>query len=76
MIPIDKGIPIPRRKRGGRGPRRPIYPWDSMEIGDSFLAEGLTQIHMTAVCAYAARKFGARFTTRKVEGGVRIWRIE
>jgi hypothetical protein len=76
MIPIDKGVPIPRAKRGGPGKRPAIYPWMDMEIGDSFFAEGLTQAHLAAVGSYTERKTGWKFTTRKVPGGTRVWRIE
>ena len=66
---VEKGIPAP-------APREVVeYPYDDMEVGDSFFVEGGT---LNKLC-YQNRKAGirldAKFTVRKVEGGVRVWRL-
>jgi len=68
---IDKDVPIPQVL--GQ------YPFEQMEIGDSFFAAG----HTTNQIQNAAsnhRKKGKKFRSRRVtENGVegtRIWRIE
>ena len=88
---IQKGVPIPPSKGGssntlGGAPRR--YPFFEMEIGDCFDVPANT--HHTdvdgrdrtqAVIIVAARQYkmrndpGARFTTRRLDGLVRCWRI-
>ena len=71
MIPIEKNIPL-TSKSGAR----PIYPWESMEIGDSFFAEGLRPITMTNARVGAERKYHTKYMTRTVDGGVRVWRVK
>jgi hypothetical protein len=70
-ITIDKGIPMPPRRHGGRHIR---YPFAEMEVGDSFFHAGSASSVEAAASSYA-RHSGKRFSARYVAGGVRIWRI-
>jgi hypothetical protein len=67
----DKNVPIPKRRGGGR---KCIYPWRSMEVGDSFHIPNTTTRQFAGRMTYAAKTLGVRFTTRAVDGGVRVWR--
>jgi hypothetical protein len=63
--PIDKGVPIPNR-----------FPFDKMEVGDSFV---ITTERQTA--SVAARRYGdkhnMRFITRQMpDGTIRCWRTQ
>jgi hypothetical protein len=63
--PIDKGIPIPNR-----------FPFDQMEVGDSFVIT--TKRHTASV---AARRYGdkhnMKFITRQMpDGTIRCWRTQ
>lgn len=76
MYKVDKGIPVPDRKRGNGRPAK--YPLRNMlEIGDSFLVPApgdearIVQRRLTAI---AGKLKPCRFTVRLVEGGVRVWR--
>ena len=73
MIKIDKDIPIKSRRRRRNFTSK--YPFESMEIGDSFFISG--DYHKTYGCVYMAmRKFkNFKFVIRGVDGGVRCWRI-
>jgi hypothetical protein len=73
MYKIEKGIKIPEffchRK----------YPLSEMEVGDSFFVEGTLKKNTinTAVSWWSKRKGNTRkFTIRKVDGGIRVWRIK
>jgi hypothetical protein len=62
---IDKGVPIPNR-----------FPFDKMEVGDSFV---ITTKRSTA--AVAARRYGdkhgMKFITRQMpDGAIRCWRTK
>jgi hypothetical protein len=72
MLKIEKGIPIPPDMRGmTKGKRK--YPFAEMEVGDSILLE---QKKASGIGSYAQKCLpGAKFSTRKVEGGIRIWRL-
>lgn len=73
MIAIDTGIPIPPApKRGGRKAR---YPWRDMQPGDSFFVPGASIGVLGAQASDAGSRLGATFTSRTVEGGVRVWRV-
>ena len=76
MIKIDKNIPVPANASAR-------YPWAEMEVGDSFFVEDKENIYSqqsslsTAGRVWAnAHKNGSKFITRKVEKGLRIWRIK
>lgn len=73
-IKIDKGVPMPRSAS---------YPFDAMEVGDSFCIAGGPEDEAYIVSALSALSEGdparaRRFTAlREGEGeATRIWRIE
>jgi hypothetical protein len=74
-IKIEKGIPMPTKKE---------YPWDEMEIGDSFFVKANdndivkthSSIQSLGIRWFRVHKPDGKVATRKVEGGVRIWRIK
>jgi hypothetical protein len=67
---VEKGIPAPLM-------REVIdYPYENMEVGDSFFVEGGTLNRMCYQNRRWGKKLGGRFTVKKVEGGVRVWRVE
>lgn len=70
---IELDVPIPP-SRGG-GPAR--YPFDQLDVGDSFSFSGnAPQLRnfRTAASAYGTRK-GIKLTIRKDRDGVRCWRV-
>jgi hypothetical protein len=69
---IEKDIPIAstRNKR----PRK--YPICEMQLGDSFLIpEKEIRGKMSACVHTAARYYKYKVTTRKVDDGIRVWRV-
>ena len=63
---IDKNIPLPRK-----------WPFEHMEIGDSFLLA--KDIKRSAVAVSASRfgnKNNVKFSIRKTPEGYRCWRIK
>lgn len=75
---VDKGIPMERKKHVFAR-----FPFDKMKIGDSFFVpkedqnpEGVGASIYSAANSYN-RFHGTkiRVSTRKQEGGVRVWRI-
>ncbi len=66
-IRIDKGIPLPTGLRA----KRSTYPWDGMEVGDSFLGGK----SVSGSAARQARKRDWKFLTSREGGGRRVWRI-
>lgn len=69
---IEKGVPLPPKKSGGRGRKHPFY---EMEVGDSVLVVGKERNIVSGLVGNPSRKYGFKFATRAVEGGVRVWRI-
>jgi hypothetical protein len=67
---IEKGVSL-------NTVRASKYPFRDMEVGDSFFVEGdgaaATLVRYASV--NEQRKSGKRFSTRRVEGGYRCWRI-
>lgn len=74
MIKIEKGVPITRRRHGKGGESK--YPFEKLEIGDSFLLTNKTTNAFAASVTYWSRRLKRKFISRKVEGGVRVWRIK
>jgi hypothetical protein len=64
-IQIEKGVPMPARNK---------YPFAEMAVGDSFFVAGRSATEICGNISNARKKLGFKFTTRTVEGGVRVWR--
>jgi hypothetical protein len=48
-----------------------------MEVGDSFLVKDKDSLHSARMTAQRFQKYtGKKFSTRKVEGGYRFWRVK
>jgi hypothetical protein len=79
MIAIEKEIPVAAIERGipiTPQPRATVkYPWHEMEIGDSFLMEGKDTKTASANASATGSRIGKKFSCRKVDGGVRVWRL-
>lgn len=69
---IQQGIPVPPAKQSK-------YNFDTWKVGDSILLPTLEAADsaQTSAKSWADRRGnGAKFTRRKVEDGIRLWRIE
>lgn len=73
-IKIDKNVPMPPKPAS-----RHIYPWDAMEVGDSFFAPDPKGELVRAQSYPEGKKRGVKFASRTVTEngvkGVRIWRV-
>lgn len=84
QYPIESGVPIPPiYRRAVRGNAR-IYPFETMEVGDSFFVPGTpeepgtwVQNRVNASANYWLKRYARtrRFLTRQLADGVRCWRI-
>ncbi len=73
MVKIEKGVPLPS-PRASNG--RTAWSWvKRLKIGDSVLMP-FNQKRVASAISRAAKNANVRVTTRKVEGGTRVWRIE
>lgn len=72
---IDKSFPMP--KKTGKG-RPCIYPWDKMEVGDSFFVQGKTHsgLQVSATLWAERNGFDWKFVQRRENDGFRIWRVK
>ncbi len=77
---VERGIEIPKRNWGRPGyTREYMSRADLMEVSDSFHISTTSENHRrTQACVLAAlrrQRSGKKFTTRTVEGGIRVWRV-
>ena len=72
---IDKDIPLPPLRRN-RSPK-PKYPFGDLEIGDSFLVPGPKVANVRNAMGYfrKIKDSSKTFCTRRVDGGIRVWRL-
>lgn len=77
---VEKGFPLPSDSRGRPGGK---YPFATMEVGDSFHMPAKDHAEVSnarARISASAKTFRKSrpdvvFATRKVDGGIRVWRI-
>ena len=75
MYQIDRNVPMVHITK----PKREIYPFSQLKIGDSFFvpAKDRGAIPRARVAAsYWAKENNRKLVSRSVEGGVRIWRVK
>lgn len=77
---IRKGIPLPARRY--QNERREVFPWATMEVGDSVEFEcsqeekRKTQTRIRKSATYAGKRLNRTFVSRQTESGIGIWRIK
>ena len=78
MYKVEKDVPIPENVSRGSKSK---YPWDEMEVGDSFFVADADKRKKKSISATISqhrklnKNFG-RFVTRSIDGGLRVWRVE
>ena len=73
MYKVEKNVHIPI----GKPATTKKYPFGDMSIGESFLVpEGDNSNNVVRSAHAYGKRNGMKFTSRKAEGGTRIWRIE
>jgi hypothetical protein len=65
---IESGISPPDIVRIG-------WPHKTMRVGQSFFVEGRSMVAVCNANNRYKRKLGWKFTARKQDGGIRVWRI-
>lgn len=71
MFNIEDGIDQPDARNLGK-PQK--YPWDKMEVGNSFVGDAKARSAMTSFNNYV--EDGRKFSSLKIKAGeYRIWRI-
>jgi hypothetical protein len=68
-IKIDKHIPAPE-VHGNT-----LYPWNEMEVGDSFFAPGKSRRTFNGAMRRRMQHGTAKFIVREIDGGARVWRV-
>ena len=77
MYKVESNVAVPQAKG-----KKNVYPFNTLEVGDSFMIESspeqLTKMQrkMSAMCVMSGKRMGKKFITRRVDGGLRIFRIE
>lgn len=76
MYEIEESVDLPSRYSPNGRPF--LYPFDQMEPGQSFfVGDGCGNITSCRRAAYSyGKRTGKKFTSRAVEGGLRVWRVE
>ncbi len=78
---IEKEISIPPKYRKAK---EIFFPLDEMEVGDSFLVvNGMetptgrdARVALIQYASAYSKRTNKKFTTRKTDNGIRIWRFE
>ena len=73
MIAVDKSVPMPERKAGKNVGMN--YPYEQMDVGDSFHVEGVNLQVVLNANYRAGKQLGMKFIARKDDKGIRVWRI-
>lgn len=74
-IKIDKDVPLPEGAA-----RSTTYPFEDMEINDSFFVPGKNSDQLTNAASHWRKKNGWSFACRNTEEegvkGARVWRVK
>jgi hypothetical protein len=67
-IVVEKGVPLPVT--------RVKYPYETMEVDDSFIVYGKSLQVVCNANYRIGKKLGMRFVARKCGDGIRVWRVK
>lgn len=70
MFKLTSSVPVPAVAKG-----RPCkYPFNTMKVGQSFLAPRYLQRSLRVLVSYHKRRGRGEFTCRTTPEGIRVWR--
>ena len=82
---LERGIDLPQAKG-----KKTLYPFRVMQVGESFVVRIADELNtdalrnkslitmqrkMSAISTMAGKRMGMKFQTRKIDNGIRVWRI-
>jgi len=76
MYEIENGIPVPPKKRAGMQKSLLRQQMEALAVGQSIFVPGGKNNRVSTVVYAVQKKTGGSFTTRCVDGGIRVWRVE
>jgi hypothetical protein len=66
-VEIETGVALPRKL--------PVLPYTQLQVGESFLVVDRVMRTVLNLNYKMGKKLGRKFTCRKEEKGIRVWRI-
>lgn len=72
---IEKNIPVSKAKEGN-GKSKIRYPFDELEVGDSFFVDDKNVNKISAAARNWAKRNMKKVVVRNWNNGVRVWRTE
>lgn len=73
MYAVLGNVPLPGDYRRGKESK---YPFTRMQVGEAFDADIESTRRVRAAIDHAQRTLGHRYTTRSIDGVLRVWRVE
>ena len=73
MIEPTSAVPIPDDMPRAKGSKK--YPFETMAVGESFLAPGVKPASFMGYASVQGKRLGRIFRCRTQERGVRCWRV-
>jgi len=73
---VDKNVPIPPAYSGHKSGRKNIELLKKMDVGDSIFFPDMTTTQAYNKVFSSAQRLGIKLTSRSVDDGARIWRIQ
>lgn len=76
MIIIEKNVALPPRRNPLSTGRPRIYPFDIMDVGDSFAVPMKKKNAVATTANRYGKNNNMKFTTRVMDNGtIRVWRV-
>lgn len=69
MYKISKDVPVPPPIR------RMNYPYEQLQVGESFWVEGVTMQSLCNANRRQSKRLSRKFVCRREGEGVRVWRV-
>jgi hypothetical protein len=75
MLEVENGVEMPAARKGPSG-REEKYGFSRLQPGQSvFIADESEAINARRAASAYGKRHGMKMTSRKVDGGFRIWRV-
>lgn len=72
---IEKDIPLPRSKTDPLRISTPLKALAQAEVGDSIFLADCNSDSVRGRASQISSELGIKFVTRKMAGGIRVWRV-